>query len=177
VRENGVTEPRIWQVCQHRRLHRGHDLTGLGANHREAENAVVTPTDKSLHEALSFVGRLRPQHSARRQPRDAHGDALALRFAFAQSHVGKWRVREHAVWNQPIACAALPSGQIVPNDPKVVLGYVRELWATGALPDGPDLGRTRLQPLINANVATAVQLNAGVFEPDPGGVRNAPRRD
>ena len=59
VRENGVAEPRVWQVCQHRRLHRGHDLTGVGANHREAENAVVTPADKSLHEAALFVDRLR----------------------------------------------------------------------------------------------------------------------
>ena len=100
-----------------------------------------------------------------------------MRFAFAQTHAGKGRVREHAVWNQPIARAALPSGQIVPNDPKVVDGYVRELWATGAFPDGPDLGRTGLQPLIHANVATTVQRNAGLFKPDPGGVRNAPRRD
>src|SRR5262249_25899653 len=67
VRENGVAELRIWQVCEHRRLHRGHDLTGVGANHREAENAVVIPTHKSLHEALSFSGCLRPQYNVRRQ--------------------------------------------------------------------------------------------------------------
>ena len=125
--ENGVSESPIWQVCQHRRLHRGHDLTGLGANHREAKNAVITPTDKSLHEALSFVGRLRPQHSAHRQPRNTRGDALALRFAFAQSHVGELRVREQAVWNLPIARAALPSSQIVPDDSKVVDRYMRKL--------------------------------------------------
>ena len=91
--------------------------------------------------------------------------------------MGEWRVREHAVRNQPIARAALPSGQIVPDDPKVVDGYVRELRAAGAFPDGPDIGRSRLQPLVDANVATTVQLNAGLLEPDPGGVRNAPRRD
>jgi len=79
---------------------------------------------------LSFLDRLHPQHSAHREPRDTRGDALALRFAFGQPHAGKLRVREHAVWNQPIARAALPSGQIVPNDPKVVDGYVRELWAS-----------------------------------------------
>src|SRR5207249_11484524 len=102
---------------------------------------------------------------------------LASRVAFAQSHVSKWRVREHAVWYQPIARAALPAGQIVPNDPKVVLGYVRELWATGAFPDGPDLGRARLQPLVNADVAMTVHLNTGLLQPHPGGLRNAPRRD
>ncbi len=45
----------IWQVCQHRRLYHGHDLAGLGANHREAKNLVVTPTNKNLHEPLGFV--------------------------------------------------------------------------------------------------------------------------
>jgi FixJ family two-component response regulator len=54
---------------------------------------------------------------------------------------------------------------------------MRELWAAGAFPDGPDLGRTRLQPLIDANVATTVHRHAGRLEPDPGGVRRAPRRD
>jgi hypothetical protein len=83
VREGGVAKLRIRQVCQHRSLHYGHDLTGLGANHRKAEYAVVAP-DKSLHEALCFVRRLRPQDSARRQLRDACSDALPLRFALAQ---------------------------------------------------------------------------------------------
>ena len=83
VRENSVAEHRIWQACQHRHLHCGHHLTGLGANHRKAEYAVVAP-DKSLHEALCFVRRLRPQDSARRQLRDACSDALPLRFALAQ---------------------------------------------------------------------------------------------
>jgi hypothetical protein len=52
VREDGVAEPRVWQVCQQRRLRHGDDLAGLGAKHREAENAVVTPPNERLHEAL-----------------------------------------------------------------------------------------------------------------------------
>src|SRR5215468_487839 len=130
VRKDSVAEPRIWQICQHRRLHCGDDLAGFGANHREADNAVVI-TDKSLHEALFFVSCLRPQHSAYRQPRDAHSDALALRFAFGQSHTGKRRVGEHAVWNQAIARAALSSGEVVLDDAKIIDGYMGELWAAG----------------------------------------------
>jgi hypothetical protein len=57
------------------------------------------------------------------------------------------------------------------------VGYVRKLRAAGAFSKGPDIGRGRLQPLIDANVATTVQLDASLLEPDPGGVRNAPRRD
>jgi hypothetical protein len=60
VNENGVSEPPIRQVCEHCRLHRGQDPASLGANHREAGNAVVAPTDKNLHEALCFVRRLCP---------------------------------------------------------------------------------------------------------------------
>src|ERR1700730_8656727 len=177
VDENGVSEPPIWQGCPHRRFHPGDDLAGLGTNHCEAKNAVVAATDKNLHEALCLIRRLCPQHSAHRQPRDAHADALALRFAFAESHMGEWRVREQAVWNLPVARAALPSGQIVPDNSEVVDGYVRELWATGTFPHGPDTGRSRLQLLIDANVATIIQLNAGLLKPEPCGVRNAPRRD
>ena len=54
---------------------------------------------------------------------------------------------------------------------------MRELWATRAFPDDPDLGRAGLQPLVHPNLATIVQLNAGLLKSDPGGVWSAPRRD
>jgi hypothetical protein len=127
VRKNGVAEHRKWQGCQHRRLHRGDDFAGLSANHRKAKNAVVTPTDENLHEALCFVRRGGSPRGAHRQPRDARDDTLALSFALAQSDASEWRLREHAVWNQPIPRAALPSGQIVPDDPKIIDGDVRKL--------------------------------------------------
>lgn len=65
VRKNGIAQPRVGQARQHRRLHHGDDLAGLEANHREAVNAVIV-THQRLHETFSFVGRLRPQHSADR---------------------------------------------------------------------------------------------------------------
>src|SRR6516164_9905122 len=54
VGNNGIAELRVWETGQHRRLHHGHDLTGFGADHREAEKAVVARTDKNLHKALRF---------------------------------------------------------------------------------------------------------------------------
>src|SRR5262249_41997700 len=87
--------------------------------------------------------------------------------------MGEWRVCEHAVRNQPIARAAIAAGEIVPDDAKVILGYVRELWAAGAFAASPDIGRRCLQPLIDANVAAAVQLYAGLFEPDASSIGNA----
>src|SRR4029077_10294245 len=131
-------------------------FTGGGPDHREAKDAIVVLINKSFHEALSLIGCLRPQRRVHRQPRDPSDDALAFRFAFAQPYTGKRRVSKHAIWNQPIARAAISSCQIVTHDTKIVFGYVRELWAAGAFPQGPDAWRTRLQPVIHANVAATV---------------------
>ena len=60
---------------------------------------------------------------------------------------------------------------------KSSIGYVRELRAAGAFADRPDVGRARLQPLVDADVAARVQLDAGLVEADAGGVGNAPGRD
>jgi len=51
---------RIGQFRQHRSLYRGHDLAGLGTDHREADNMVII-AHQDFHEALLLVGRLGPQ--------------------------------------------------------------------------------------------------------------------
>jgi hypothetical protein len=135
--QGGIGEARIWQPRHYRRLHRGHHFTGHRTDHRKAKDAVVVLTDKSFHEALSLIGRLRPEHRVHRQPSDSCDDASAFGFAFAQPYMRKRRVSEHAIWNQPIARAAISSCQIVTNDTKIIFGYMRELWAAGAFPKGP----------------------------------------
>src|SRR5208337_2620153 len=80
------------------------------------------------------------------------------------------------VRNQPVARASPPSGQIVTNDAKVVLRYMGEHCAAGAFAQRPDVRRARLQPLVDADETTSFQLDADLTEPDPGSVRNAPRR-
>src|SRR5690242_10900420 len=52
-----------------------------------------------------------------------------------------------------------------------------ELRTAGAFPDCPDIGCRGLEPVVDANIAATVELDAGLGEPDPGGVRNAPGRD
>src|SRR5882672_2580259 len=177
MRQNGVSELRIWQPGQHRRLHCRRDLARLGADHGEAEDAIITSGDQRLHEAGSVADRLHPQYLAHRQLRHTRSHALATSVPLAQSNVGQRRVREDAVGDQPIACGAVAAGEILFDDPEVVDGCVRELRATSALSDGPDVGCRRLQPLGDAHVATIVQLDAGLLETDPGGVRRAPHRD
>src|SRR5271166_3084106 len=56
--ENGVPEPRIWQISQHRRLHHRHHFAGRRADHGEPEDAVVALPDKNLHQAVLLAGRL-----------------------------------------------------------------------------------------------------------------------
>src|SRR5262249_53292311 len=87
------------------------------------------------------------------------------------------RVGEHAVRHQPVARAARSAGQIISNDAKVIAGRMRELRAAGAVAHGPDVGRGGLQSVVDANVSAGVQLDAGLLEPDPVRVWNAPCRN
>ena len=169
--------PVVGHARQHRRLHHGHDLPGLRAEHREAQDAVALRVDERLHEAARLGDRPRPQHGAHRQLRDAHLDAAAPGLAFVQADPRERRVREQAEGDEPVARGAIAPGQIVPDDAKVVEGDVGELRAAGALADRPDIGRARLQPVVDRDVAPRVQLDAGHLQPDPGGVGRASRRD
>jgi len=54
-------------------------------------------------------------------------------FALAQAHMRKRRVGEHAIGNEAIVRVSAPSGEIVTHDAKVVLGYMREQRAAGAI--------------------------------------------
>jgi hypothetical protein len=158
-------------------LHRSHNFTGGGTNHREAKDAIVAVANKSFHKALPLIGRLRSKHRIHRQPCDANEDTLAFRFAFAKPYASERGISEHAIWNQPIAGAAISSCEIVTYDSKIIFGYVRELWTSGAFPDGPHIWRTCLQSAIDANVTAPVQFNAGFLKSNSGGVRNAPNRN
>src|SRR5262245_19860503 len=130
-------------ASQHCRLHRSHNFTGRGTNHREAKDAIVAVANNRFHKALSLISRLRPEYRVHWQPCDACNDPLAFRFAFTQPYSGERAISEHAVWNKPIMRAPISYCEIVTDDPKIVFGYVRELWAAGAFPRGPDVLRTR----------------------------------
>src|SRR5262249_6375415 len=108
---------------------------------------------------------------------DARRHALTLRFGLTHSHVGERGVREHAIRHEPIARAAATSGEIISDDPKIVLRDMRELWTTRAFPNGPHPWRTRLKPLIDTNISAIVQLDAGLLKSDPGRVGHAPGCD
>ena len=158
-------------------MHHSHHFAGRGANHREAKDAIVAVANKSFHKAFPLIGRLRPKHGVHWQLCDPNDDALAFRFAFAQPDTGERRISEHAIWNKPIASAAISACEIVAYNSEIVFGYVRELGAAGAFSQRPNIWRTRLQSAIDANVIASVQFNASVFKSNSSGVGNAPSRD
>src|SRR5262249_30054546 len=143
----------------------------------EAENAIVTAGDEYLHEALGFARRLCPEHTAYRQLRHADIETLALRLGLAQSHVGKRGVGEHAIRDESIARAALAPGQIVRWYPDVAARHVSDWRAPATFANGPAAGWARLQPLVDTNDPTRVQLDPRLVEADIGCVRDAPSRN
>jgi hypothetical protein len=147
-------------------LHRSHNFTGRGANHRKAKDAIVAVADKGLHKALSLISRLRAEYRVHRQPCDACHDALAFRFAFTQPDMGERGVSEHAIWNQPITRASVSSSQIVTYDSKIVMGYVGELWAAGTLPQALYVtmrraGKSDFVDWIEIHLASRFECRAG----------------
>src|SRR5262245_25548463 len=168
-----ITEPRIGEARQHGRLHRDHDLIGMGPDHRKAENAIVISGYDNLHEALRLLRRLCPQYTAHWKRRHAHDDVLPLRITLAQPDAGKRRVRKHAVGHQSVARAAVPARQIVPDDAIVIYRNMRELRASRTFTNRPDVRRSSLQSIVHANVAAGVQLDADFVEADATRVRQA----
>src|SRR5216684_1444360 len=56
---------------------------------------------------------------------------------------------------------------------EIVDADVRELRATGDLADRPDAERSGLKPLVDLDVSTAGEFNAGQFQAESFGVRIA----
>ena len=73
VREDGVAQPRVRKLRHHRGLDDGQNFAGLGADHGEAQNAIVARADHRLHEAGFLLGRLCAQDLAHRQLSDGAG--------------------------------------------------------------------------------------------------------
>src|SRR5262245_39547660 len=89
----------------------------------------------------------------------------------------KRRIGEQAEGHEPIARAAVSSGQILTDNAKVVASDVRELRAARAIPHRPDVRRSGLQPLVDTDISPSIQFYAALLESDPLRVWNAPCRD
>ena len=88
-----------------RRLHRGlHDsdhLSGLSAEHGEADDRVVVHVDDGLHEAACLGQRSGAQHGGRWQSRNPNGDSALTRLRLAQADTAELRFDKHGIQNQP----------------------------------------------------------------------------
>ena len=69
------------------------------------------------------------------------------------------------------------AGQVVADDPKIIYRDMRELRAASTVANCPDIGRRRLQTVLDAYIAARIQCDARRVEADTRGVRSAPNRD
>jgi hypothetical protein len=100
-----------------------------------------------------------------------------LRLAFQQAHTGERGIGEHDMRNQAIAGTAVAAGHVVPDNPEVIDRDVRELWAPGAFPNGPNARRGRLEPVVDLDEAARIQRNSGLVEADVRRVRDPAQRN
>src|SRR5271165_3304236 len=166
VRDDGVAQLRVRKPRHHRGLDDGHNLAGLGADHGEAQDAIVARADHDLHEACLLAGRLCAQDLAHRQPPHPHRDALTLSLGFGEADARQRRVGEHDIGNQPIAGLARAASHIVRDDPEVVDRDMGELRASGAFPYRPYARSRRLQALVDADETARVEFHAGLVQID-----------
>lgn len=146
MRKNRISQHRIRQAREHRRLNSGHDLTGLWAYHRKAENPVVMGSDQGFEETLLLAESPGAQNGVGRQFGYPHADALPRCLQLAQSDPRQRRIREQAVRNQAVARGAIPARKVVAEDSEVIERYMSELRMIGAaLSYSPDVGAVVLK--------------------------------
>ena len=109
-----------WHFCAHRHLHDGHHFASLGADHGEAENAIVARVDQGFENpCVSSTVRVRSMAAvgifAKR-----HRPALAPGFGFGQADVGDLRIDEQAGRHEPVARAAGFAGEVVADNAEIV---------------------------------------------------------
>src|SRR5260370_4787874 len=85
--------------------------------------------------------------------------------------LGSHTERPEAILRGPIAAI-----QVVMHDTKVVIGGVRKVRAARTIAHRPNIGRGRLQPLVHLDIAMPIELDSGLLESDPIGVRRPARR-
>ena len=115
---------------------RSHGRASLGTDHREAENTVIIANQELREACFSSVASVRRMALIGSFATRAH-DAFALRLALAQSYMREQGIGEHAAPYQPIACAAISAGKIVPNDPEIVDRRVRKTSGCRRTPLSP----------------------------------------
>jgi len=177
MRENGVAQNGEGKFGEHRRLHNRHDFTGLGADHREAENAIVAGVDQRFHKSVQFIDRTRSQDGGNGQSGDANGDAALCRFLFGEADMCDLRIGEQAGRNNSVSRGPFSTSEIVADDSEIVEGNVRKLRAPGAFADRPDIWSGCFQAIIHLQVTELIQLDAGQIQSDSGGIGNTSGRD
>ena len=73
--------------------------------------------------------------------------------------------------------AAVATVQILENNGRVVLGYVREIGTAGAFPHRPDVRCSSLQTIIYSNVSLLRKFDSAFLEPRARCIGRTSERD
>jgi hypothetical protein len=73
--------------------------------------------------------------------------------------VSQLGIGEEYIRNDAAARRSAAALKIVEHDAEVVLASVGEVWASRRLAGGPDVWRRRLQPIVDADVATRIDFD------------------
>src|SRR5438105_66360 len=95
------------------RVHGGDDLSGAGAEHREADDAIAVRIDDRLHETAWLADGSGTKDRAHGEACDSDGDPATLRLRFSEPDPPQLGIGEHAIRNEPIASRPWASRQIV----------------------------------------------------------------
>jgi len=140
--------------------YRSHGLASLGTDHREAENTVIIANQELREACFSSVASVR---------RMALIGSFATR-AVMPSRCGSLSLSPTCASRASVNMQHRTSRLPVPRFPPARLSLMIrksstdacvKFRAAGARPYRLDIGRGRLQPLVDANVASCIEFDAG----------------
>ncbi len=175
--EDRIAQHGVRQSPNHRGLNCRHQLACLDTKRGEAHDFVAVFADQHLHEAARLGDRVGAEHIRHRQFRDAIFDVVALRLGFVAADARQFRIGEHAERHDAILRGSMAALQVVTHDAEVVVRDVCELRAARAIAHRPHVGGGRLQPVVDLDIATLVELDADFLQSDSFRIRRPTDRD
>ena len=91
--QHGIAQGPIGKPCDHRNLHRRHDLSGTNPKASEAKDAIVLYRDESFEKSSCFHKGARPQYRGHGNLEQAVRYALRSSLLLTQADPREFRVR------------------------------------------------------------------------------------
>jgi len=151
-------------------------LSSVGADEGDAEDALVGRIDDELHHAGGLIGLDSACNACERHVRHFDIHSARPRLGFAQADVGDLRIGEHRGGDDAIrATARSAAEQDVEQEPMIVPRAVRKLRPAGYVSDSKYARRGGPITIVDDDVAAPVERNGRGITAKVVGVGAAPR--